>query len=118
MRLLLVAATELEVAPLAGPVLLSTDAYTYWAYGRIGAVHGENPYDVPPSAFPDDPAYAVMGEDWRNTTSVYGPGFTLVSEGHAAVVGDSPDAAAWRPSSAQTTSRRSARDSPRAGHSP
>jgi hypothetical protein len=91
----LAVAVVIQVAPLAGPVLLSTDAYTYWAYGRIGAVHGENPYDVAPSAFPSDPAYAVMGEDWRETTSVYGPGFTLLSEGHAAVVGDSPDAAAW-----------------------
>jgi hypothetical protein len=91
----LAVAVLIQVAPLAGPVLLSTDAYTYWAYGRIGAVHGESPYDVPPSAFPDDPAYAVMGEDWRDTTSVYGPGFTLVSEGHAAVAGDSPGLAAW-----------------------
>ena len=88
-------AVLIQVAPLAGPVLLSTDAYTYWAYGRIGAVYGESPYDVAPAAFPDDPAYAVMGEDWRETTSVYGPGFTLLSEGHAAVVGDSRSAAAW-----------------------
>lgn len=85
----------IQITPLAGPVLLSTDAYTYWAYGRIGAVHGESPYDVPPSAFPADPAYPVMGEDWRETTSVYGPGFTLLSEAHAAVVGDSPGVAAW-----------------------
>lgn len=85
----------IQVAPLGGPVLLSTDAYTYWAYGRIGAVHGDSPYEVPPSAFPGDPAYAVMGEDWRETTSVYGPGFTLLSEGHAAVAGGSAGAAAW-----------------------
>jgi hypothetical protein len=88
-------AVLIQVAPLAGPVLLSTDAYTYWAYGRIGAVHGESPYDAAPDRFPSDPAFAVMGEDWRTTTSVYGPGFTLLSEGHAAVVGDSPNAAAW-----------------------
>jgi Glycosyltransferase family 87 len=91
----LVVALVIQVTPLAGPVLLSTDAYTYWAYGRLAAVHGENPYDVSPSRFPDDPAYSVMGADWRETTSVYGPGFTLLSEGHAAVVGDSPSAAAW-----------------------
>jgi hypothetical protein len=36
-----------------------------------------------------------MGADWRDTTTVYGPGFTLASEGHAAVVGESPGAAAW-----------------------
>ncbi|HXV56961.1 MAG TPA: glycosyltransferase 87 family protein [Gaiellaceae bacterium] len=36
-----------------------------------------------------------MGANWRDTTSVYGPGFTLASEGHAAAVGESADAAAW-----------------------
>lgn len=36
-----------------------------------------------------------MGEDWRDTTSVYGPVFTLASEGHAVTVGESPVAAAW-----------------------
>ena len=78
-----------QLVPLAGPVLLSTDAYTYWDYGRLSAVHDANPYDVAPSAFPDDPAYPLMGERWRDTTTVYGPGFTLLSEGHALVVGDS-----------------------------
>ena len=78
-----------QLVPLAGPVLLSTDAYTYWDYGRLGAVHDANPYSDPPSTFPDDPAYPLMGERWRDTTTVYGPGFTLLSEGHAAVVGDS-----------------------------
>jgi alpha-1,6-mannosyltransferase len=91
----LVVAVLIQTAPLAGPVLLSTDVYTYWAYGRVSAVHGENPYDVPPSAYPDDPAYARMGADWRDTTTVYGPGFTLVSEGVAAVSGSSGDTAAW-----------------------
>jgi hypothetical protein len=78
-----------QLVPLAGPVLLSTDAYNYWDYGRLGAVHDTNPYSDPPSAFPDDPAYPLMGERWRDTTTVYGPGFTLLSEGHARVVGDS-----------------------------
>ncbi len=78
-----------QLVPLAGPVLLSTDAYTYWDYGRLGVVHDANPYSDPPSTFPDDPAYPLMGERWRDTTTVYGPGFTLLSEGHAAVVGDS-----------------------------
>jgi alpha-1,6-mannosyltransferase len=91
----LVVAVLVQAVPLAGPVLLSTDAYTYWAYGRVGAVHGGNPYADPPSRFPDDPAYARMGEDWRDTTTVYGPGFTLASEAHAAAASDSPAAASW-----------------------
>ena len=88
-------AAAIQLAPLAGPVLLSTDVYTYWDYGRIAAIHGGNPYEDEPSAYPGDPAYARMGADWRDTTSVYGPGFTLASEAHAAVVGESPTAAAW-----------------------
>src|SRR4029079_9453757 len=88
-------AVAVQLAPLAAPVLLSTDAYTYWDYGRIGAVHDANPYGDKPSAFPGDPAYERMGADWRDTTTVYGPAFSLASEGHAAVVGDSPAAAAW-----------------------
>jgi hypothetical protein len=90
-----VLAAAIQLAPLAGPLLLSTDAYTYWDYGRLGAVHGANPYVDEPAAFPDDPAYERMGRDWRHTTSVYGPVFTLASEGHAATVGDSAAAAAW-----------------------
>ena len=31
-------------SPLAAPLLLSTDAWTYWDYGRIAAVHDANPY--------------------------------------------------------------------------
>ena len=88
-------ACAIQLVPLAAPVLLSTDVYTYWDYGRIGAVHGGNPYVDEPSSYPDDPAYPLMGAQWRDTTSAYGPGFTLASEGHAAAVGESPDAAAW-----------------------
>jgi hypothetical protein len=88
-------AAAIQLAPLAGPVLLSTDVYTYWDYGRIAAVHGDNPYEDEPSAHPDDPAFPLMGSRWRDTTSVYGPGFTLASEGHAVLARDSPDAAAW-----------------------
>jgi hypothetical protein len=88
-------AAAIQLVPLAGPVLLSTDVYTYWDYGRIAAVHGGNPYEEEPSAYPSDPAYPLMGARWRDTTSVYGPSFTLASEGHAVVARDSADAAAW-----------------------
>ncbi len=94
-RAVLAVAIAIQVLPLAGPLLLSTDAYTYWAYGRIPAVLGENPYETPPDAFPSDPGYARMGEDWRDTTSVYGPAFTLATEAVAATAGDSGGGAAW-----------------------
>ncbi len=88
-------ACAIQLLPLAGPVLLSTDAYTYWDYARISTEHDGNPYVDVPSDFPDDVAYPLMGSHWYDTTSVYGPGFTLASEAHAVVVADSPDLAAW-----------------------
>src|SRR5262245_7041591 len=60
-------AAAIQLVPLASPVLLSTDAYTYWDYGRMAAVHGANPYSDNPSAFPDDPAFERMGANWRET---------------------------------------------------
>jgi hypothetical protein len=89
------AAVVIQLVPLAGPLLLSTDAWTYWEYGRIAAVHDANPYADEPSRFPDDAAYDDAGAAWRDTTSVYGPVFTLVSELVARVSGSSEDAAAW-----------------------
>jgi hypothetical protein len=93
-RVLLVA-VAIQLAPLAAPVLLSTDVYTYWDYGRLSAIHGENPYVVEPIAEPQDPAFERMGLNWRETTTVYGPAFTLASEAHAVAVGDSAAVAAW-----------------------
>ena len=88
-------AAAIQLAPLFGPLLLSTDAWTYWSYGRIAAVHHESPYTTPPSAFPHDPSYPYVGDAWRDTTSVYGPAFTLASEPLALADGSSADAAAW-----------------------
>jgi hypothetical protein len=88
-------ACAIQLAPLAAPLLLSTDAWTYWDYGRIAVVHDANPYEQPPSHFPDDPAYPYVGIAWRHTTSVYGPAFTLASEPLARAAGTSADAAAW-----------------------
>jgi alpha-1,6-mannosyltransferase len=88
-------ACALQLLPLAGPVLLSTDVYTYWDYARISTEHGGNPYTDVPNDYPDDVAYPLMGSYWHDTSSVYGPGFTLASEAHAAAVGESANAAAW-----------------------
>lgn len=90
-----VLAVAIQVAPLAAPLLLSTDAWVYWDYGRIAAVHDADPYVDPPSEFPNDPAYPYVGADWRDETSVYGPAFTLASEPLALAAGSSADAAAW-----------------------
>jgi hypothetical protein len=90
-----VLAAAIQLVPLGAPLLLSTDAWTYWDYGRIAAVHGANPYDEPPRAFAADPAYDWVGTEWRDDTSVYGPAFTLASEPVARIAGSSHDAAAW-----------------------
>ena len=73
-----------RLVPLAAPLLLSTDAWTYWAYGRIAAVDGGNPYRDSPSDFPDDPGHALGGRGLARRTTVYGPAFTLASEPVAA----------------------------------
>jgi len=87
--------SAIQLAPLAAPLLLSTDAWTYWDYGRIGSVHAGNPYADVPADFPDDPAFRYVGRDWRDSSSVYGPAFTLASEPLALAAGQSEDAAAW-----------------------
>ena len=95
LRAVLLVAFAIQVVPLAGPLLLSTDAWTYWEYGRIAAVHDGNPYVDVPSDYPDDPSYEYAGAAWRDTTSVYGPLFTSVSGAVAVVSGSSAEAAAW-----------------------
>jgi hypothetical protein len=88
-------AVAIQLTPLAAPLLLSTDAWTYWDQGRIAAVHGGNPYRDPPKAFPQDPAYPWTGGGWRDRGEVYGPAFALASEPLALAAGSSRSAAAW-----------------------
>ncbi|MFN8222740.1 MAG: glycosyltransferase 87 family protein [Gaiellales bacterium] len=94
LRVAIVVAIVIQTVPLTAPVLLSTDAWTYWGYGWIAA-DGGNPYREPPSAYPESPAAAHLGAAWRETTTVYGPAFTGASELVARAVGSSPDAAGW-----------------------
>jgi len=46
-------------------------------YARLGVVHGLDPYVQPPLAAPHDPAFAHV--TWPDTTSAYGPLFTLAT---------------------------------------
>lgn len=87
-------AVVLQLLPLLGPTLLSRDTYTYWAYGRVGAVHDGNPYENAPGEWPEDAATISMASSWRDQPSLYGPVFTAISEAVAAVAGDSERAAA------------------------
>jgi hypothetical protein len=88
-------ACVIQLLPLAGPTLLSTDVWSYWMYGRIGATLGGNPYDDPPNAYASDPAYKAMGATWHGQTTLYGPLFTLGSELDAHAAGSSKARAAW-----------------------
>ena len=90
-----VLAAVIQLAPLGAPLLISSDAWTYWDYGRIALVHDANPYAQPPQDFSGDPAYPYMGGAFHGTTSVYGPLFTFASEPVAGAAGSSADAAAW-----------------------
>lgn len=97
-RAAVVVAAAIQLVPLAAPLLLSTDAWTYWSYGWIGARGDGNPYADPPQDFPANPALPYMGRDWVDTTTVYGPAFTIASEPVAVLadaVGDPDGAAAW-----------------------
>ena len=59
------------------PVLLSHDVYSYVDYARLGVRQGLDPYLHPPLAAPADPAFAQV--TWPDTTSAYGPLFTLAT---------------------------------------
>ena len=59
------------------PPLLSHDVYSYVDYARLGVLHGLDPYVHPPLAAAADPAFAHV--TWTETTSAYGPFFTLAT---------------------------------------
>lgn len=59
------------------PPLLSHDVYSYVDYARLGVLHDLNPYVHPPAAEPADPTFAQV--TWPDTTSAYGPLFTLLT---------------------------------------
>jgi hypothetical protein len=75
--IVLIAALQLIV--FAGPVLLSTDVFSYIAYARMGVEHGLNPYTHGPAAIAGDPVFRYVGEDWIHVATAYGPLYTILS---------------------------------------
>ncbi len=69
----------LHAVVFAGPILLSTDVFSYIAYARMGVEHGLNPYLHGPAAISKDPVFQYVGHDWRRVASAYGPVYTLLS---------------------------------------
>lgn len=61
---------------LLSPPLSLTDIFNYINYGRMGVVHGLNPYVTTPMLEPhSDPAFDLS--NWHNLLSPYGPLFTI-----------------------------------------
>jgi len=75
--IVLVAALQLIV--FVGPIMLSTDVFSYVAYARMGVEHGLNPYTHGPVAIVHDPIYRYVGHDWDRVATAYGPLYTLLS---------------------------------------
>jgi glycosyl transferase family 87 len=69
----------LHAIVFAGPILLSTDVFSYIAYARMGVEHGINPYLHGPIAIAHDPVYYYVGQDWKHVATAYGPLYTLLS---------------------------------------
>ncbi len=69
----------LQLIVFAGPILISTDVFSYIAYARMGVVHGINPYLHGPISISADPVYHYVGPDWKKVATAYGPLYTLLS---------------------------------------
>ena len=76
-RLLRGAAIVLLGAFALAPPLLSQDVFSYIEYARMGVLHGLDPYTHLPAEAVADPAFAHVG--WPDSTSAYGPLFTLAT---------------------------------------
>lgn len=66
-------ACAIQLAPLAAPVLISTDAWTYWSYARL-----HDPYTQTPAE--DSASAPHAGWAYLHETSAYGPAFSLISK--------------------------------------
>ncbi len=78
-RLLIGTIVALHVVLFAGPVLISQDVFQYIDYGRLGVIHGINPFSHGPISAPQDPLFHYVGTIWYHVASAYGPAFTLAS---------------------------------------
>ena len=69
----------LTVIVCAGPILFSTDVFSYIAYARMGMLHGHRPLPARPDQDRNDPIFKYVGEDWLKVATAYGPMYTLIS---------------------------------------
>jgi len=78
-RSVLMSIAALHALVLLAPPLLSTDVFSYAAYGRMGALYGANPYLHGPGSIALDSLYPFIGAQWVATPTAYGPLFTALS---------------------------------------
>jgi hypothetical protein len=71
------AAVAINLIFLFSAPLALTDIFNYLNYGRMGIVHGLNPYVHDPVLVRGDPAYPYT--TWHHLHSPYGPLFTLIT---------------------------------------
>jgi hypothetical protein len=75
-RVAIVGVVALHVIFFLSPPLSLTDVFNYINYGRMGVVHGLNPYTTIPVIEPHtDPTFLIS--NWHHLLSPYGPLFTL-----------------------------------------
>jgi hypothetical protein len=80
------AACAIQLTPLAGPLFLSSDSWTYWSYARVHDPYRDTPAD-------DAVSSRWAGRAYLRESSPYGPVWSLVSR--PAGLTASADAAAW-----------------------
>jgi len=78
-RAVLMTIAALNALVLLAPPLLSTDIFSYGAYGRMAALHGINPYLHGPRWIWLDPMYQFVGSQWVAVPTAYSPLFTALS---------------------------------------
>src|SRR5438552_3051726 len=73
-------ADQAEARAVVVPGVLSTDLFSYVWYGRILVVFGDNPLTHVPGDYTwHDTGRWLQWVFWKETPSVYGPGWVLVA---------------------------------------
>ena len=78
-RVALGLAVAFHVGIVLLPLLVSRDVYSYIAHGQIVSLHHANPYVQTPADFPGVLSRTLVGPQWVDTPSVYGPLFTHIA---------------------------------------
>lgn len=78
-RAIVAAIIVLHVLMAIAPPVMTTDVFSYGAYGRMGPDYHLNPYVYGPWAIHYDHYYSYIGAKWWTTPTAYGPLFTGLS---------------------------------------